>query len=333
MQMCIELAQKGFGHVSPNPMVGCVIVRNDLLIGQGYHAYYGGPHAEVNAIESVKDKSLIEGSDIYVNLEPCSHFGKTPPCADLLIYHKPKRVIIGMQDPNPLVAGSGIRKLEQAGIEVKIDILKEQCLELNRRFIINIVQKRPYIILKWAETRDAYMSGHIKQISGDSAAKLLHQWRSEEDAFLVGTQTLLTDDPALNTRLVEGKNPIRIAIDMDLKSLKGKFQFYDKKQHSIVINSIKEEKDGNIHYLKVDSRYPREWMSKLLDLKVGSLVVEGGATLLQSFIEADLFDEIRIFKSKSLKMGSGQKSPTLSSFPFIEIDLGEDTFLLHKCTI
>jgi len=238
-----------------------------------------------------------------------------------------------MQDPNPLVAGSGIRKLEQAGIEVKIDILKEQCLELNRRFIINIVQKRPYIILKWAETRDAFMSGHIKQISGDSAAKLLHQWRSEEDAFLVGTQTLLTDDPALNTRLVEGKNPIRIAIDMDLKSLAGNFQFYDKKQPSIVINSIKEEKDGNIHYLKVDSRDPREWMSKLLDLKVGSLVVEGGATLLQSFIEADLFDEIRIFKSKSLKMGSGQKSPTLSSFPFIETDLGEDTFLLHKCTI
>jgi len=331
--LALNLAQKGFGMVSPNPMVGCVIVHNGQIIGEGFHQQYGGPHAEVNAINAVVDHSLLKDSTVYVTLEPCSHFGKTPPCANLLIQHGVKKVVIACLDPNPLVAGKGVKLLQDAGIVVEVGLLEQEALELNKRFITYHNKKRPYIILKWAMSKDAYMSHpNTKQISGLEAQKLLHLWRTQEDAFVIGTNTLLIDNPQLNSRFVNGKNPIRVAIDFDLKSQNLPFHFYDQSQKTIVLNGIKESLDGTIEYLKIKNKAPETIVNCLYQKSIQSIVIEGGQHLLSSFINAGLYEEIRVFKSKHLVLNGGQLAPEHPELNAAISDLETDELWVYQNT-
>ncbi len=325
------MAEKGFGQVSPNPMVGCLIVHNGEIIGSGYHKEYGGPHAEVNAINNVKDSSLLKESTAYVSLEPCSHFGKTPPCADLLIKAGIKKVVIGSLDPNPLVAGQGMEKLIQAGIKVEYSVLENECKKLNKRFFTFINKKRPFIILKWAESADGYIgSEDTKQISGLAAQKRLHKWRSEEDAFLVGTNTLLLDNPQLNTRLWKGKNPIRVAIDFELKSENKHLKFYDQSQRSIILNGVKNESSNGIEFIKISDTKIETIVNALYQCKISSVVIEGGSQLLNSFIEANIYDEIRILKSKKLMLINGIKAPKIDFIASSTEDLIDDYLNIYE---
>ncbi len=330
MRSCLQLAEKGFGMVSPNPMVACIIVKDNQIIGKGYHHVYGGPHAEVNAAASVQDKSSIRGSTVYVSLEPCSHHGKTPPCADLLVNLEVSEVIIGTQDPNPEVAGRGIRKLEEAGIKVRCGILEKECRILNKRFFTFHVKSRPYVILKWAESADGFISGiNQKRISGLAAQTRLHKWRSEEDAFLIGTNTLTTDNPMLNTRLWKGKNPIRVAVDFELRSEHLSLKFYDKSQKSIILNGLKETAGENPEFIKIASREPEMILKALYALNISSVVVEGGAALLNSFLKSGLYDEIRRFRSKNLMLGNGVPAPKIDFMHQTEEDLIDDILLIY----
>lgn len=331
IRKCLQLASKGFGKVSPNPMVGCVIVYHDEIIACGYHEKFGEAHAEVNAIRQVKDVSLLKEATVYVSLEPCSHFGKTPPCADLLIQSGVKSVKIGSLDPNPLVAGKGVEKLKNAGIQVEYGILESECYKLNKRFFTQMSKNRPYIILKWAESFDGFMSANeVKQISGLAAQTRLHKWRSEEDAFMVGTETLLKDNPALNTRLWKGKNPIRIAVDFELKSENKNLKFYDQTQESIILNGIKDSKFDNLEYIKIPDKSVNSIINGINQRKIGSLVVEGGPQLLRSFLDANLYDEIRILKSKNLKLYEGLPAPKIDFLPSETEDLIDDIYFHYE---
>ncbi len=318
MLRALQLAEKGRGHVSPNPMVGCVIVHNDQIIGEGWHQQYGSWHAEVNAVNDVKDPSKLSEAVVYVTLEPCSHFGKTPPCADLLVKHHVKKVIICNDDPFPLVAGKGIEKLQQAGIEVEKGLLAEQGRRLNERFFTYVEQKRPYIILKWAQTADAYIAGEGYQplkISNELSHKVAHKWRSEEDAIMVGTNTALYDNPKLNVRQWEAdKQPVRIVIDrkLHLPASLIPLHLLDNTQDTLIINELVNKTNGRNTYLAVD--FGADFIPNLLEVlyqrKIQSVYVEGGTTLLQSFIEANLFDEIRVFRSPQL-LYKGIAAPVL----------------------
>lgn len=331
MQRCLQLAQKGLGKVSPNPMVGCVIVYNDEIIGEGYHKVYGGPHAEPEALGSVLDKSLLPGSTVYVSLEPCAHYGKTPPCAPLLLESGVRRVVIGALDPYREVDGRGIQILKRGGAEVTTGVLGQECETLNKRFMTYHIHKRPYIILKWAETADGFIAGERQeQISGKAAQARLHQWRTEEDAFMVGTNTLLQDNPRLNSRYWPGKNPSRIAIDMALRSEGTKLHFYDGQQDTIILNGIKEGIENNIQFVKIEDRSPQSISGALYERGIQSVVLEGGADLLNSFITQGLFDEIRVFKSKSLHFGKGKVAPVIPASAGIIEDLGDDELILYS---
>jgi diaminohydroxyphosphoribosylaminopyrimidine deaminase / 5-amino-6-(5-phosphoribosylamino)uracil reductase len=303
LKHCLVLAQKGFGKVAPNPMVGCVIVYKEKIIGQGYHMKYGSAHAEVNAINSVKNKKLLKGATLYVSLEPCSHFGKTPPCADLVIAMGFKYVVIGTIDPNPLVAGKGLQKLVSAGCDVKVGILEDECRELNKRFFTFYEKKRPYIILKWAHTSDGYIGladgkGRI-QISSNESSKLLHQWRSEEQAIMVGTNTALVDNPQLTVREIKGKNPTRILIDRQLK-VPSDFHLLDGSVPTIIFTAKENLGKKNVEYVVLDFKKDvlKQIMVELYKRKIQSLIVEGGAKLLNSFIQNNLWDEARVFTNK-----------------------------------
>lgn len=331
MHLCLTQAAKGFGHVSPNPMVGCVIVHNDTVVAASYHKVYGGPHAEVNAIHQIDSHDVLKDTTVYVSLEPCAHHGKTPPCASLLIEKQVKKVVIATTDPYPEVSGKGIQMLKDAGIEVVSGILEKEARELNKRFFINHTQHRPYVILKWAESADGYIAHpEIKQISGPNAQVLLHRWRSEEDAFLIGTNTLLSDNPQLNTRLYKGKDPIRIAIDMDLKSEGQSLNFYTGKQSTIILNGLKNEQIGALQLVHIPDNTIPSILNALQKLKIGSVVVEGGAKLLNSFMEAGVYDEIRKFTSKSLILKEGIKAPTLTISEAQQIDLDQDLLTIYK---
>ena len=331
MHLCLTQAAKGFGHVSPNPMVGCVIVHNDTVVAASYHKVYGGPHAEVNAIHQIDSHDVLKDTTVYVSLEPCAHHGKTPPCASLLIEKQVKKVVIATTDPYPEVSGKGIQMLKDAGIEVVSGILEKEARELNKRFFINHTQHRPFVILKWAESADGYMAHpEIKQISGADAKLLLHRWRSEEDAFLIGTNTLLSDNPQLNTRLYKGKDPIRIAIDMDLKSEGQSLNFYTGKQSTIILNGLKNEQIGALQLVHIPDNTIPSILNALQKLKIGSVVVEGGAKLLNSFMEAGVYDEIRKFTSKSLILKEGIKAPTLTISEAQQIDLDQDLLTIYK---
>ncbi len=330
MQRCLQLATKGRGKVAPNPMVGCVIVCNNEIIGEGYHAQYGMAHAEVNAIQSVVDKTLLPQSTVYVSLEPCSHYGKTPPCADLLISHKVKQVVVGCVDPHAKVAGMGIAKLRAAQIEVITGVLEKECEALNKRFFTFHHLIRPYVILKWAETKNEFMAGQQKQISGAIAQTLLHQWRTEEMAFMVGANTLLMDNPALNVRHVEGNPPIRIAVDSLLKSEGMDLKFYDNAQSTIVLNTIKNAKHGLIEFVKLESTSPQHLLNAMYERNIQSVVIEGGPSLLSSFIDENIWDELRVIHSKATVFETGLKSPKHTGKLVLQEDLDTDVLTIYQ---
>ena len=319
MQRCLQLAQLGAGSVMPNPMVGAVLVHNHMIIGEGYHQQYGQAHAEVNCINNVKevDRHLINQSTLYVSLEPCNHFGKTPPCTDLIIKHQIPEVVIACTDPFEKVNGSGIKKLQAAGIKVIEGILKEEAAELNKRFFAFHKKQRPYIILKWAQSSNLKIANEnfeAVKISNEITNRLVHKWRSEEAAILVGTNTALHDNPALTTRLWPGKNPVRIVIDRQLK-LPAHLQLFDGSTATIVINTIKQAENTNTFFYKIaeEENLLTALMNLLYHQQLSSLIVEGGTLLLQSFIDAGLWDEARIITNNELIIDNGIQSPVLKN--------------------
>jgi diaminohydroxyphosphoribosylaminopyrimidine deaminase/5-amino-6-(5-phosphoribosylamino)uracil reductase len=318
MQRCIELAENGLGTTYPNPLVGSVIVYKDTIIGEGWHRKAGEPHAEVNAVNSVKDTSLLPDSTIYVNLEPCSHFGKTPPCSDMIIRHKIGKVVIGTVDPNAIVSGRGIEKLKAAGIDVTVGILEKECLELNKRFFTFHKKKRPYIILKWAESADGFIAPKTRDgqkpvwISNAYSRQLVHKWRSEEQGILVGTQTVIDDNPKLDVRDWSGNSPIRIVIDRNGR-ISEDSHIFDNQQRTIVIsgNFFQSQKE-NVIFEVVD--FSKSLLPQVMEVlyrhEILSVIVEGGRQTLQSFIDEDLWDEARIFIGEA-KLGDGTKAPEI----------------------
>lgn len=333
LQRCIDLAKLGAGYVSPNPMVGAVIVCDDVIIGEGYHQKYGEAHAEVNAVKSVikqhtNAEELLQRSTIYVSLEPCAHYGKTPPCADLIIKHRIPTVVIGCRDPFDQVNGKGIEKLQAAGVEVITGIMQKECLELNKRFFTRVQKQRPYIILKWAQTQDGFFApddGSQFWITGPEARKLVHKWRSEEDAVLVGKNTAAIDNPQLNVRDWEGRPPKRIVIDRRL-SLGKDLHLFDQSVETLVFNEIKTDIDGKIKYIALedfDNFVPQYIMFQLYIQDIQSVIIEGGAATLNAFIIAGLWDEARIFTgNKNLLKGIG--SPDIKGVKIEEYIVGND---------
>lgn len=333
MRRVLDLAMLGSGNVSSNPMVGCVIVKNGQIIGEGYHERFGHSHAEVDAIQSVVDKSELEGATLYVNLEPCSHYGKTPPCSNLIVEHKIARVVFANIDPNPLVAGAGFEYLMTNGIEVIQGVLEEEGRALNCRFFTFMEKKRPYIILKWAETADGYLAKEnfdSKWISNEVSRKLVHKWRSEEDVVLIGTNTALYDNPRLNVRDWTGRNPVRAFIDKQLQVPLGA-HLLDGSQETICYNYVEQDVRNLVEYVKVD---PMDNMVDVIieDMYVRkhlSILIEGGSKLLHSFIEKGMWDEIRIFRSQN-EFGSGIESPVIRAKAFSHEMILDDELIVYK---
>jgi diaminohydroxyphosphoribosylaminopyrimidine deaminase/5-amino-6-(5-phosphoribosylamino)uracil reductase len=339
MQRCIDLAQNGRGRVAPNPMVGAVLVHDGKIIGEGIHLEYGQAHAEVNAIKDAEKKYKIipENSILYVNLEPCSHHGKTPPCADLIIRKGIRNVIIGTKDPNPLVQGKGIEKLKFAGCEVHYEILKNECRELNKTFYKFYEKHRPYIILKWAQSSDGFISSEhtnnsdqMHWISNEYSRKLSHKWRSETQAIIVGTNTALHDNPSLNVRDWEGKNPIRIAFDKDLK-LPKHLHLFDQSTPTLIFTQKKTSSNKNLEYINIDfnNGVIKEVLNGLYKRGIQSMIVEGGTTLLNSFINENLWDEARIFIADKILI-KGIKAPAISGSLIKEDQIENDLLLVYK---
>ncbi len=303
MRRALELALMGQGNVSPNPMVGSVVVHDGRIIGEGWHNRYGEMHAEVNALNSVKEQDLLKESTVYVSLEPCSHTGKTPPCTDLLIRHGVKKVVVANLDSNPLVSGNGIKKLRASGIEVVTGILDQEGRELNKRFFTWMEKQRPYIVLKWAETSDGFIAKEnhdSKWISNEYSRQLTHKWRAEEDSILVGAKTAAYDNPQLNVRDWSGRNPVRIVIDRFLK-LSNTLHLFDKKQRTIVYNVLKHEEHTNLSLIRIDEEdFLGNLLRDLYKQNIQSVLVEGGAMTLNGFIEGGLWDEARVFQSPRL---------------------------------
>jgi diaminohydroxyphosphoribosylaminopyrimidine deaminase/5-amino-6-(5-phosphoribosylamino)uracil reductase len=333
MQRCLQLASLGMGHVSPNPMVGAVIVHQDKIIGEGYHQKYGHAHAEVNAINQVLAKynnaeELLKQSTIYVSLEPCAHYGKTPPCADLIIKHRIPKVVVGCRDPFAQVNGKGTEKLQEAGIAVITGVLENECRQLNKRFFTRVQKQRPYIILKWAQTANRYFApanGSQHWITGPEARKLVHRWRSEEDAILVGKNTARIDNPQLNTRLWPGKSPKRVVIDRNLE-LDKSLHLFDNSVDTFVFNAIITDFEDKTKYIALedfDRFVPQYIIFQLYLQDIQSVIIEGGAQTLNSFIEAGLWDEARIFTGKTL-LPNGIKAPICFGSKTEEDTVGED---------
>ncbi len=316
---CIQLAKNGLGTTYPNPLVGSVIVYDGKIIGEGWHRKAGEPHAEVNAVNSVKDKSLLAKATIYVSLEPCNHFGKTPPCCDLIIQHKIPNVVIGTVDPNSKVAGTGIKRLVEHGCHVTVGILEKECHELNKRFFTFHNKKRPYIILKWAESKDGFMAPLFKEkqepvwISNAYSRQLVHQWRSQEQAILVGTRTVLDDNPKLDVRNWTGENPIRVVLDSTGK-INNDYFVKDGKTKTIIITEQENLTLGeNVIYESIifDNQLTQKITDILYKYGIQSIIVEGGKQTLQTFIDHDFWDEARVFIG-NISLNEGIKAPLLS---------------------
>lgn len=311
IKRCIELAQKALGKTYPNPLVGSVIVHNGEIIGEGYHHKAGENHAEINAINSVKNKALIPESTIYVSLEPCAHYGKTPPCALKIKELGFKKVVIGAMDSHDKVNGKGKKIIQDAGIEVVSGILEKECIALNKRFFTYHEKKRPYIILKWAESGDGFLDKDFKPtaISNTLVNQLVHQLRADEHAILVGTQTAINDNPGLTVRNTEGINPVRILIDFDLK-VPQHFKIYNNESKTLVINSSKEGVEDTIQFirLKKENILP-ELMEALYKEQIQSVIIEGGRFTLQQFIDAGLWDEAIVIKNENMRLENGTKAP------------------------
>ena len=321
---CIRLARKGALDVSPNPMVGCVIVNDGEIIGEGYHKEYGKNHAEVNAINSVKDKSVLKNSILYVNLEPCCHHGKTPPCTDLIIKYNIPKVVIGCIDTFSKVSGQGIKKLKDNSVEVIYGVLEKDCIELNKRFFCYHIKKRPYIILKWAKSKDNFIAPINQEkpfwMTCEKSKKLVHSWRAEEDAILVGRKTVVSDNPSLTVRMSEGKNPLRIVIDKELK-LNEKSNVFDDQAETIVFNNIKSTIVDKTTYLKADfNNLNQDILNQLYNRDILSVIIEGGAITINSFIEKNLYDEIRVFTTDKI-LKKGVNSPELPDINLIETSI------------
>jgi diaminohydroxyphosphoribosylaminopyrimidine deaminase / 5-amino-6-(5-phosphoribosylamino)uracil reductase len=317
MQRCLQLAVIGAGVVAPNPMVGAILVYNGRVIAEGYHQKYGEAHAEVNCINSIAeaDKAFIEKSTLYVSLEPCAHFGKTPPCVDLIINHKIPNVVIGCRDSFAAVDGKGIERLKAAGVQVALGILENECLELNKRFFTFYEKQRPYIILKWAQSSDGKIgagNGERVFISNEFTNRLVHKWRSEEAAIMIGTKTALLDDPALTARLWPGNSPTRLVIDMDLK-LPSSLKLFDGTVETIVFNQHKQETGEKLSFYKIDKSEALipQILNALYKLQLQSVIIEGGAKLLQSFIDENAWDEARVITNTDMKIGEGINAPIL----------------------
>lgn len=339
MLRCLELAQLGAGTVAPNPMVGCVIVHENKIIGEGYTSPYGGNHAEVNAINSVADQSLLPNSTLYVSLEPCAHFGKTPPCANLIIEKKIKRVVIACLDPFAQVNGLGIKRLIEAGIDVKIGVLESEAQELNRRFFTFHEQKCPYIILKWAETADGFVdrqrtdsSEAALKITCEASNILVHKWRAEEAAIMVGKNTALLDNPSLTTRKYEGKNPIRILLDGKRETPESANIFNDEAETLVFYEEEKEKgkRKKGTELIEVENiRDLESVLTELYNRNIQSVIVEGGPTLHASFYKAGSWDEIRRFVSP-IKVKNGVKALELKLLPEEETVIGNDQLFIYR---
>ncbi len=341
MERCIQLAQLGAGSVAPNPMVGAVLVHNNRIIGEGWHKKYGGAHAEVNCIASVQeeDKPLISASTIYVSLEPCAHFGKTPPCADLIIKYNIPEVVVGCRDPFDAVNGKGIEKLEQAGIKVTVGVLARKCLQLNERFFTYHLKKRPFVILKWAQTTDGFIAREFRAerllITNSETNTLVHKWRSEEAAILVGTNTALLDNPSLTNRLWTGNSPVRLVLDLDMK-LPATLNLFDGEQRTIVFNTQKQEEQQNLLYYKISNKENllQEIMAALYEFKILSVIVEGGTALIQSFIDAGLWDQANVITNTVLSINKGLAAPHLQNASLLETTaIGTDVINVWQNTI
>ena len=338
MQRCIELARMAAGKTYPNPMVGSVIVHNGKIIGEGFHHKAGEPHAEVNAIQSVEKQNLLSESTIYVCLEPCSHYGKTPPCADLIISKHFKRVVVGCIDTFSKVSGRGIEKITNAGIEVTTGILEQESRFLNRRFFTFHEKKRPYIILKWAQTADGFIDKLPEQkdnpcgvrITNEECQKLVHQWRAEEQAILVGTTTAVCDNPSLTTRLVSGSNPLRIAWDIHGK-IPTDSHLKDLTTPTVIFTNSKNPSCKNLEYVSVSEH--ENLLTKTLDYLyeqgIQSLIVEGGTKTLQTFIDARMWDEARVFTTNDF-FGSGIAAPQMQLSPREEQKIGNATLAMFN---
>jgi diaminohydroxyphosphoribosylaminopyrimidine deaminase/5-amino-6-(5-phosphoribosylamino)uracil reductase len=321
MLRAIEIARFGRGNVSPNPMVGCVIVYNDVIIGEGYHREYGKAHAEVNAINSVKNKALLNKSTLYVTLEPCSHHGKTPPCTDLILQHQIPNIVVGTNDPFIQVAGRGIEKLRDNGCKVLSGYLEDKCVELNRRFFTFHQKKRPYIILKWAQTADGFIDidrsleqyGRPTWITNDLSRISVHKMRADESAILVGTNTAKKDNPSLTVREWSGKPPLRLVIDKDMKLPTG-LTLFDQSIPTIVYTSkeIPERKNLEFKRILFDGNELEQILNDLHLRGVLSVIIEGGQILLNSFINRNLWDEARVYIGKT-NFSNGVKAPVFNA--------------------
>lgn len=339
MRRCLELAELGQGAVSPNPMVGALVVHNDQIIGEGWHRKYGDAHAEPNAIADVFNHysdavDLLKQSTVYVTLEPCSHHGKTPPCADLLIRHQVKRVVVACRDPYEQVNGRGIAKLREAGIEVVEGVLEEEAKFVNRRFFMRVQKQRPYVILKWAETADGFFApkdSRQQWITGFGAKVLNHQWRSQEDAILVGANTALIDNPRLDVRHWFGKNPKRIVIDKAL-SLPQHLHLFDQQVDTLVFNAVKTDWQDNLKLIALENfdwYLPQNILYQLHLMDIQSLIVEGGVKTLQLFIAAGLWDEARVFRGQTTYWTAGLAAPRLPVAPDMRKNVGNDLLTVY----
>ena len=320
MQRCFALAALGAGSVAPNPLVGCVVVHEERIIGEGYHQIHGGPHAEVYAINSVKDKSLLSEATIYVNLEPCAHHGKTPPCADLIVSHNLKRVVICNTDPFEEVGGKGLKRLLESGIDVVSGVLEKEGRWLNRRFFTFYEKKRPFVILKFAQTIDGYLDSHRSEddkkaslkITGGQMNRIVHKWRSEEDSILVGRNTVLLDNPALTTRLWSGKNPLRLVIDPELQIKEDKTILSDG-NHTWIFNALRTDYcENNLCYIQINDarKFHSEILTYLYKNDIQSVIIEGGAATLARFVDAEMWDEARIITGQ-IRIGEGVSAPNI----------------------
>ena len=340
IKRCIQLAENGLGRTYPNPIVGSVITCNDHIIGEGWHHKAGEAHAEVNAVASVKDKSLLSKATIYVSLEPCSHYGKTPPCSNLIIDSGIKRVIIGTVDPFSEVAGKGIKKLMDAGCEVRVGVLEKECRELNRRFFTFHTKKRPYIILKWAQTADSFLAPTPQKdaerkpvwITGKYSQQLVHKWRAEEEAIMVGTNTAVADNPKLNTRLWKGKDPVRVVLDRTQR-IPADSHLFDNSVKTIVISEkpSPERAPENVIFEQADfsANLPQQVCDILFRHEIQSVIIEGGRQTLQAFIDAGIWDEARVFEGNNRFTG-GVKAPEVSGEIIFDSKVTGDRLKIYR---
>lgn len=334
MQRAVDLAKLAGVHAAPNPMVGAVIVLDGEIIGEGYHQRFGEAHAEVNAVNAVVDKFLLPHSTIYVTLEPCAHYGKTPPCADLLVTHAFKRVVIGTQDPFAKVNGAGIARLKEAGIEVDTGVLEKECKELNKRFFTFHEKKRPYIVLKWAESRDGFMdpgekdAREIVWITGAQTKVFVHQQRAQESAIMTGWKTIAQDNPSLTVREIKGVSPLRVVIDPKLNTPLDSTIFTDGNR-TIVLNIMKDEVNGAVEYVKLPTIDVQTITTALYERNILSVYIEGGRFTLQHFLDAGLWDEAYRFIGP-FSFGNGTLAPEIEDLEFVTSKVGDDVLRSYR---